>query len=197
MKQVDKTAQSPTSRGKHGPIPFVLAGISFIPLIGVPLGIICIALAIVVRRDNSKLLGVLGFCGILCTIVIHGVLLPLVNLLFTHGGLNTVFEPHVRSALTTLVRHIEHYKLQNNRYPSDLDVLRSSLKEGEMVITFDVTAPLEWGKKAPDFHYQVVNRGKQYVLFGPGADGKPFTEDDVYPIIDPKKDSAIGWVKRK
>ena len=108
-----------------------------------------------------------------------------------------MFEPHVRSILTTMVRHIEFYKLQNDRYPSDLAELRSSLKEGEMVLTFDVSGPLKFGEKAREFHYEVIGGGSKYVLLGVGADGKPFTEDDVYPLFDPTKDKVLGWVKRK
>ena len=192
-----ETAEPRISRGKHGPLPFVLAGISFIPLIGVPLGLICIAVAVVVRKDNSKLLGVLGACGILSTIVLYGVVLPLVGLMFSLGSHSSMFEPHARSILTTMVRHIEYYKLQNNRYPTDLAELRSSLKDGEMVFSFDVTGPLKMGESPREFHYEVINNGKQYVLFSIGADGKPFTKDDIHPLIDPTKDRAIGWVERK
>ncbi len=62
---------------KHGAFPFVLAGISFIPLIGVLFGIICIAVALIARKSNSLLLGILGGSGILVTVVIYGVILPL------------------------------------------------------------------------------------------------------------------------
>lgn len=180
---------------KHGPFAFVLAGISFIPLIGVLFGLICIGMALSARKANSKLLGVLGGCGILVTILIYGVILPSVMGLFGDGGLSKQFEPHAKSSMTSMVRLIEYFKLQNSRYPDSLDELRSSLKEGEMVITFDLSGPMKLGEKARDFHYEVVKDGNHYLLFSVGLDGISFTEDDVYPLIDPSKDIAIGWLK--
>ena len=50
---------------KHGIGAFILAGISFIPLIGIFTGIICIVIASVGKKSNSKFLGGLGLAGIL------------------------------------------------------------------------------------------------------------------------------------
>ena len=186
METINKT--------KHGAGAFVLAGISFIPLIGVITGLICIINALVSRKANSKLLGGLGFTGIMVSVILYGVVLP--NL-FNNENFSKQFEPHAISAMTSLVRHIEYYKLQNNRYPSSMEELRSNLKEGEMVFSFDVSGPISMGQKQRDFYYEVINNGTSYLLFGVGVDATPFTEDDIYPLIDTNKDKNIGWVMKK
>lgn len=182
---------------KHGVFPFILAGISFIPLIGVLFGIVCILLALIARKANSKLLGILGGCGIAVTVLLYGVLLPVVISLFGEGFFTKGFEPHAISTMTNLVRTIEYYKLQNSRYPENLNELRSTLKEGELVMTYDVSGPAKLGEHHREFHYEIIGDGKKYLLFGVGSDGIPFTNDDIFPIIDPVKDKAIGWRKNK
>ena len=57
-------------KDKHGIGAFIVAGTSFIPLIGIFTGIICIVIAIVGKKSNSKLLGGLGFAGIMCSGII-------------------------------------------------------------------------------------------------------------------------------
>lgn len=194
MPEIESNTTTKQAR-KHGAFPFVLSGVSFIPLIGVLFGIICIAIALFSRKSNSKLLAILGGCGILVTVVLYGVILPYSLSLFEEGEFSELFEPHAKSTMTSMVRHIEYYKLQNSRYPNNLEDLRSSLKKGEMVFTFDVSGPLKMGEKPRDFYYKVIRDGKNYLLFSVGSDGIPFTEDDIYPLLDPNKDKATGWLK--
>lgn len=179
---------------KHGTGAFVLSGVSFIPLIGVLPGIICIINALISRKENSKKLGLIGFAGIMFTIIIYGVILPGV---FNSKDFGKNFEPHAISAMTSLVRHIEYYKLQNDKYPESIEELRSNLKDGEMVFSYDMSGPMSMGQKPREFYYEVLSDGKNYLLFGVGQDSSPFTADDIFPIIDSKKDKNIGWAKSK
>ena len=134
---------------KHGAGAFVLAGISFNPLIGALTGIICILNAVISRRPNSKLLGFLGFCGVMVSVVLYGIVLPS---MFNNADFSKKFEPHAISAMTSLVRNIEYLKLQNGEYPQSIEEIRASLKEGEMVISFDVSGPAKMGEKQRDFY---------------------------------------------
>ena len=155
MPEIESNKTTKQAR-KHGAFPFVLSGVSFIPLIGVLFGIICIAIALFSRKSNSKLLATLGGCGILVTVVLYGVILPYSSFLLGKGEFSKLFEPHAKSAMTSLVRNIEYYKLQNSRYPNNLEELRTSLKRGEMVFTFDVSGPLKMGEKPRDFYYKLI-----------------------------------------
>jgi hypothetical protein len=180
------------SKKKHGTGAFILAGFSFIPLLGVVPGGLCVVNALVCRKENSNFLGLLGSTGIILTIFLAGFVLPrMVNSEQFVKGL----EPHARSTMTSLVRHIEYYKLQHGEYPQSIKALRNDLKEGELSFSFDISAPTTLGMTAREFHYELINGGRNYMLLGVGMDATPYTEDDVYPLIDTKKDRRIGWVK--
>lgn len=186
---------STEDKKKHGAGAFVLAGISFIPLIGVLTGTICILNAAITRRPNSILLGMLGFAGIMVSVVLYGSIFYKMYDGEGFGGKD--FEPHAISAMTSLIRNIEYIKIQNGTYPQSMEEVRANLKEGEMVFSFDVSGPMKMGEQQRDFYYEVVNDGNNYLLFGIGVDATPFTEDDIYPIIDPVKDKNIGWLRGK
>lgn len=194
MPHVEDTQQAQEPK-KHGAAMFVLAGISFLPVLGVPFGIACIVVALGSRYANSKLLGILGGSGILVTVLLFGVVFPSLMSQLDDPKFYKTFEPQAKSAMTLLVRTIEYYKLQNSRYPTSLEELRESWSEGEMVVTFDFSAPTNADEEQPEFYYEVVRDGQNYLLFGVGQDREPFTEDDIFPLIDPDKDKTIGWVK--
>ena len=126
-------SQSEQSNQKHGSLVFVLAGLSIIPLIGVPLGIICILIALIGRKSNSILLASIGSVGILVTVILWGVILP--NM-FNGPEFSKQFKPQAKSTMSTIIRHIEYYKLQNGRYPKDLKELKSDIKDGEIFIKY-------------------------------------------------------------
>jgi hypothetical protein len=182
----------PKNDKKHNAGAFVLAGVSFIPLIGVIPGLVCIVNALIRRVSNSKLLGGLGFAGVMVTVLIYGVILPNA---FKSGKFSQGFEQHAISAMTSLVRNIEYFKLQNSRYPNSMEEIRANLKEGEMLFTYDVSGPMTMGEQQRDFYYEVINDGNNYLLFGVGVDAAPFTADDIYPLIDKEKDKNIGWLR--
>ena len=75
--------------------------------------------------------------------------------------------------------------------------LHSSLKSGEMVFFYDMSSPISMDIKPREFYYEVLNNGNNYVLFGIGVDATPYTDDDIYPLIDTEKDKNIGWIKSK
>jgi len=161
---------------------------------GVFAGMACILLAVIGRRSNSMLLGGLGFSGIMCTVIIYGVILPSV---INNIDLSKHFEPQAKSAMTSLVRHAEYFKLQHGHYPESLEELRANLKDGELVFFYDMSGPLRPDQEPREFYYEVVGDGDSYLLFGVGGDAEPFTSDDIYPLIDPVKDKNIGWVSQK
>lgn len=179
---------------KHGIGAFIIAGISFIPLIGVIPGIISILNALITRRPNSKLLGILGFCGILLSVILYGVILP--NALQS-TGFSKLFESHAVNAMTSLVKKIEYIKLQDGTYPDSMEKIRARLQKGEVALTYDASNASIDGVTTRNFYYEVIDNGDHYLLFSVGPDTQPFTEDDIYPAIDPAKDKNIGWVQSK
>ncbi len=56
-----------------GPAPYVIAGFSFFPLLGIPFGITAILWGLLSRKKGGRLLAILGTCGILVTIILMAV----------------------------------------------------------------------------------------------------------------------------
>ncbi len=185
---------STEANNKHGVGAFILAAMSFIPLIGVFIGIICIVMAVMGKKSNAKWIGGLGLAGIMFSVVLYGTLF---YKMFNDDEFTDLFQQQAVSSMTSLVRHIEYYKLQNGAYPESMAALREELTEGDMVLTMDVSAGFHVEGQPRDYYYEVVNDGSNYLLFGAGKDATPFTEDDIFPMIDQEKDRNIGWVKSK
>jgi hypothetical protein len=102
-----------------GAAPYVVTGLSFIPLVGVLFGIAAIVWSLVTTKAGRLKLALLGGGGILFTIVIYG------GLLFfgfvQRGGIYD----HLRARLAqgqlySLVQAVEFYRLQYGRYPDTL-----------------------------------------------------------------------------
>ena len=87
-----------------------------------------------------------------------------------------------------LVMNIEFYKLQNGKYPDNLEQLQDN----------DPLAPITDAvqgsqmKEKPFYNYEKV--GEKYTLFSSGVDGIPGTKDDFYPQINITDSSRIGLI---
>ncbi len=94
-----------------------------------------------------------------------------------------------------MVKEIEFYKIQNGKYPQYLKDIEPKGKPQGFVSIYDVSQ-IRLGDKEPKlFYYELVNGGTNYYLFSVGSDGKPFTKDDVYPVLDESQMKHIGYVR--
>ena len=102
------------------------------------------------------------------------------------GHLGHFFRPHTIMMLDKSIEVIERYKNARGEYPNSLDSTKTYLKESEIFSDMDFMGPLKLGERVRHFYYELQDNGEEYYLLGVGMDGKPFSEDDVYPT-----DSAI------
>ena len=72
----------------------------------------------------------------------------------------------------------------------DVHLIHKSLPEKSIVFVFDPTHVAINGQQRY-FYYEVID-DSHYYLLGVGADKKPYTNDDILPNIDIKKNSKIG-----
>jgi len=174
---------------KLGVFPYVIAGLSFIPLIGVIFGIVAIVWGMVTTKLGGRTLAFLGAGGILFTIIIYSALFYFG--FQQRGGLyDDLRQTMAKSNLLQVVQSIEFYKLQNGNYPDSLETLKESLPENSMVFIFDVTDMNSTGKPRY-YHYKLIDASSYYLL-GVGIDGKPFTADDIVPKLEVNEGSNIG-----
>lgn len=176
---------------KLGVFPFVIGGMSFIPLIGVGLGVIAIIWGLVTRKAGGKTLAIVGACGILFTIVLYSALFYF-GAVKRDGVYDELRLKLSESLLTSLVSSIEFYKLQHGQYPESLEALQKSLPKNSTVSVFDPTDVKIGGK--PRYYYYERIDADHYYLLGVGRDGQPFTDDDLVPTIEITPHSKVGLV---
>ena len=174
---------------KLGTFPFVISGVSFIPLIGIVFGIIAIVWGLVTKKLGGKKLAVIGACGIGFSIILYGSLFYFG--VVQRGGVYDDLRTQLsRNIITSLVQAIEFHKTQNGQYPESLEILRKSLPENSMVFVYDPTH-VQMSSEPRYYHYELKDESHYYLL-GVGSDARPYTADDVLPNIEIKQNSDIG-----
>jgi hypothetical protein len=176
------------ARARLGALPFVISGLSFIPLIGVPFGGVAIIWGIFTRKIGRLKLVLLGAGGIVFTIAIYG---GLFFFGFVHrGGVYDRLRAQLaQQQLYTLVQAVEFYRLQYGAYPDTLQQLQATLPKNAFVM---VTDPSDFSFTHPRYFYYQRAGADHYYLRGVGADGQPFTPDDIVPEITIALDSKVG-----
>lgn len=174
---------------KLGAFPFVIGGLSYIPLIGVLFGIVAIIWGIVTKKPGGKKLALIGGGGITFSVVLYSALFYF-SFVQRGGVYDDLRAKLSETTITSLVQAIEFYKTQNGKYPNSLEVLRRSLPENSMVFVYDTT-DVSMSDKPRYYYYEVVDE-EHYYLLGVGVDGQPFTEDDILPKVQAIPQSKVG-----
>jgi hypothetical protein len=182
------TADS-ASPEKLGTFPFVIGGMSFIPMLGVLFGVIAIVWGLVTKKSGGKRLAAIGAGGIGFTIVLYGALFYF-GFAQRGGVYDDLRAKLAQSTINSLVPSIELYKTQNRKYPESLKVLKDSLPKDGFVAVFDPSV-VALGGEPRYFLYERVGED-HYYLRGLGSDGKSFTRDDIVPQIALQPGSKIG-----
>lgn len=175
-----------THRYEKGKPPYLLGLLCLLPLIGALVGIALIFYGIF--RYKDRLLIAIGSFGIIFTVCTYFFLFQ--NLKYG-GGATKSFAKISQKELNNLAKHVEFYKLQNNRYPDSLE----QLEPDGMFLIQDPLLIRKMDKiiKA-DFQYKRI--GDKYTLFSVGIDGIPNTADDIYPDILSADTTKFGLIKR-
>jgi hypothetical protein len=174
---------------KIGTGSYIVTGLGFVPLIGVPFAIIAIILGLIKLKAGGRRLIGLGCLGILCTVVPYGALIYF-GFVERGGIYDKLREDLARTELTELVKDIEHYKVVNGRDPESLLELQASLSKDKFNHVYDLTRRLPFDtppSKGPTFYYQLTGDKSHYYLLAVGADQRPLTSDDVLPDL-PEQD---------
>jgi len=174
---------------KLGAFPYVIGGLSFIPMIGIIFGVVSIIWGLVTNKTGGKKLAFIGVGGILFTIIIYSALFYFG--FKQRGGIYDELRVQLaKSNLVQLVQAVEFYKVQKGDYPNSLEELKNSLPKESMVFFFDSTDVSNDGTPRY-YHYEKIDESSYYLL-GVGSDNTPFTSDDIIPTVDIAKDSQVG-----
>lgn len=176
-------------REKPGALPYVIAGLSYIPLLGVLFGIVAMIWGMTTSKARGGVVAAIGAGGIAFTVLGYGALFYF-GFQQRGGVYDDMRAQMAQGSVNSLVPSVEFYKVQYGTYPVSLDELQKSLPKGSFISTFD---PSGAGitEQPKHFFYQLAGTD-HYYLRGLGADGKPFTADDVVPKIPLVPGSKMG-----
>ena len=165
-----------------------IAGVSFIPLIGVPFGVAAIVWGL--ARRAWALVG-LGTGGILFSVVLYGSLFYF-GFHQRNGIYDKMREQLTLTLLNNAVKDIEFYKLQHGHYPTVLSELKTKNTNNPSFV-IDPTAMQRPGTRDGYFFYELSADGSRYFLRSVGTDGIPFTADDILPTLteDDRKNTGL------
>lgn len=179
-----------TFQSTHQPVGCVaygIGGLSFIPLIGIPFGLVAIIWGVV---RSAWGLACMGVAGILFSVVLYGSLFYFG--FHQRGGVYDELRGRMAvTMLNDLVKEIEFYKLQHGHYPAALSEFNTKDTK-KPVFTMDPTAMQRGDAINAFFFYELEPEGKFYFLRSVGADGVPFTADDVLPSLSEEERKNTG-----
>jgi hypothetical protein len=178
-------------KGAEPEVPFtfkpgyLVAILCLIPVVGFFAGLVVFILGIVHYKDKVYI--IMGAIGMLITIAIYGSMIYFVQ---TSNVVNDGFAEIAQTQLNDLVKSVEFYKLQNGAYPDSLQQIETK----DSFISIDDPLQTFKNKKTVTYHYQL--KGKKYLLFSVGKDGKPNTADDIYPTLTSADTSKLGFIRK-
>jgi hypothetical protein len=166
---------------------YVVAFLSFVPLLGVLIGLVCMVFGITRRKQGGLVMTAIGAAGITVTFSIYGYLFKQMSNP-TGGFIIAQTKMLSEHQLPDFVKKIEYYKILNGHYPKRLEEL------GDDVAGF---VKLQSGNSLGDYYYQLSDDGTHYFLLVTGPDKLPFTEDDILPSIKEEAAAKIGLQVRR
>jgi len=174
---------------------YVLAAVSFIPLIGLLFGIAALVLSILGwRKRCAKIVALIASLGMLCTVALYGALFYF-GFVQRGGVYDELRQQLTVNTLSTLVSEIEFYRLQHGAYPESLEQLQESQPNKPIFIVDTSNTPFS-AEPFRLFYYE-RSGDAHYYLRSVGNDGKAFTADDILPHIEQTENSKIGLLLQK
>ena len=160
-------------------LPYAIGGLSFAPFIGFIFGSVAVVWGLALWKTTGKRLVVIGLVGMLFSFALQAGLYR-VGFIGRDGIPAPARDPLAQGALNALVHQLEAYKARHGRYPVTLVALSKSAG-ADQVLIYDPTFAPASGEPRRLFHYRRLKNGDGYYLLGVGADGKPYTGDDLLP----------------
>ena len=172
----------------------LVAGCSFIPVLGLLFSAIAVPWGLVSVRRRARLGALIGLAGAVLNIA--GITVATLVFERTDSYAQSEVEQAQRN-LNRLVGVLEDYHTRNGRYPPNLQSLISVSVPGvgafptHIVSIYDHARPFSFFPRP--YHYSVAPDGRTYDLFSVGADGVPGTSDDIRPQLRDSIRSHSGY----
>lgn len=161
-------------------LPYAIGGLSFAPFVGVIFGSVAVIWGLALWKTTGKRLIVIGLVGMAFSFVLQTGLYRF-GFIGRDGIPTPARDPLAQGALNALVPQLEAYKAKHGRYPKTLAALARANAADNHVLIYDPTFAPSAGQPRRMFHYRPVKSRNAYYLLGVGADGVPYTADDILP----------------
>jgi len=164
-----------------------LAALSFIPGFGFLIGAAAITWALISSRSRARLALIIAATGLAGNIAL-GVFVY--RFAMTDPAMVEARRELVAVQLALVVEGLEAHRAQHGAYPKELTELTASSGIRNIL---DVSAGVSASRKP--YQYMLMPDGEHYGVFAVGADGEPWTADDIDPKLDDSLQARTGWVK--
>lgn len=161
-------------------LPYAIGGLSFAPFVGVVFGSVAIVWGLLLWKTTGRRLIIIGLVGMIVSFILQAGLYR-IGFIGRDGIPEPARDALAQGALNALVPQLEAYKAKHGRYPKTLTVLAKANAPDKHVLIYDPTFAPSSGRARRLFYYRPVKNRKAYYLLGVGADGKPYTADDILP----------------
>lgn len=173
----------PGKADRLGPLPYVIGGISFVPLLGVPFGIVAIIWGLLTGRKGGRSLALMGVGGIAVSVVLYGGLFYF-GFVQRDGIYDELRTSMAQLSLNSLVKHIEFYRVTHGEYPDSLqEVVDSVLENGLDIVMVQDPRQMPWQNEPGLFYYRKADNA-HYYLRAVGPDGDPWSEGSLGPQVE-------------
>jgi len=169
-------AAAPTPKSAR-PI-FILAGLAFLPGLGVVFGLAACIWGLIADRPRALVAAAIGAAGTLlnfagCAAVGYWAM--------ERQGPGGFVGMLTSTELVLLVEKIEDHRERHQGYPATLRELGGSSLSGPTVNIFDRALGL--GNLTVPYRYELSDDRRHYTLFSVGPDQLPATPDDIHPVL--------------
>lgn len=168
---------------------FVLAALSFTPILGFFVGAVGASWALMSSRPRALRAAVIAGTGALLNLV--GIMV--FGAFFAKGSPATdeVLARATRENLLRVVTAIDEHHAETGAYPPSLQILQRRLMPLEILSIYDQsTGVFSWPRP---YRYGVAPDQSSFDLFAVGRDGKPGTPDDIRPELPDSVRSRSGY----
>jgi len=177
-------------RKKSWPL-FLLAGLAFIPMLGVVFGLIATCWGLLTDRPRAILAAGVGAAGVLLN---FAACFGLGYWTIAHDGRpGGIRSQLAQTDLQALVVSLEDFHQRTGHYPERLVDLRVPFSVRPLPI-WDKTVGL-FNQTRP-YQYFLARDGASYQLFAVGPDGLPGTADDLLPRLSDSLTTHSGYRPR-
>ncbi|MES1259670.1 MAG: type II secretion system protein GspG [Gemmatimonadota bacterium] len=167
---------------------FVVAGLGFLPFLGIFFGAAGATWGLISSRRKAMLAALIAASGALLNI---GGIVAFTIYNSSTPAAGEAKREFARHSMVGIVSALDAYHEKEHAYPFALDSLPSYHGFGNHVLLIDQTAGPFHGN--PEYQYRVAPDGESYDLFAVGKDNKPGTADDIRPVLPDSIKARTGF----